>query len=177
MIGECYVGDTRAGLRAMIAAGVKVQTCVTSPPYWGLRDYGTAQWEGGDAACDHIGKDSRTVSGGAGKQYSNTGSNRVFSGDCDCGARRVDSQLGLEPTIAEYVDGMVEVFGLVRDVLADDGTLWLNLGDSYATGAGAVGQHPGGGKQGEAWQGAMTSPNRMPQHGRRRMAQMSLELA
>ncbi len=101
---------------------------------WGLRDYGTAQWDGGAEDCDHVGKDSRTVSGGQGKQYTNAGSNRVFSGDCECGARRVDKQLGLEPTIAEYVANMVEVFRLVRDVLADDGTLWLNLGDSYAVG-------------------------------------------
>ena len=64
--------------------GFKVQTCVTSPPYYGLRDYG------------HPG------------------------------------QLGLEKSPDEYVKSMVEVFRCVRDVLADDGTLWLNLGDSYA---------------------------------------------
>src|SRR4051812_35149395 len=61
-----------------------VQCCVTSPPYWGLRDYGN------------------------------------------------DGQLGLEPTPDEYVANMVEVFGEVRRVLRDDGTMWLNLGDSYA---------------------------------------------
>jgi DNA modification methylase len=46
-------------------------------------------------------------------------------------------QLGLEPTPAEYVERMVEVFRLVRDVLADDGTVWLNLGDSYNANQGA----------------------------------------
>jgi len=75
---------------------------------------------------------------------------------------------------------MVGVFGLVRDLLADDGTLWLNLGDSYATGAGSVGDRPGG-AQGDAWAGVagsrggsakqpqtasaigpLTQPNRMP---------------
>lgn len=61
-----------------------VQMCVTSPPYFGLRDYG------------------------------------------------VDGQLGLEQTPEQYVAAMVEVFRCVRDVLADDGTLWLNIGDSYA---------------------------------------------
>lgn len=61
-----------------------VQCCVTSPPYWGLRDYGHAD------------------------------------------------QLGLEPTPEAYVANMVEVFREVRRVLRDDGTLWLNLGDSYA---------------------------------------------
>ena len=66
-----------------------VQTCITSPPYWGLRDYGE------------------------------------------------DDQLGLEPTPEEYVANMVEVFRAVRRVLRDDGTLWLNLGDSYAGSWGA----------------------------------------
>ncbi len=53
-----------------------------------------------------------------------------------CGARRVDRQLGLEPTPDEYVANMVEVFREVRRVLADHGTCWVNLGDSYTGGAG-----------------------------------------
>jgi len=75
-------GDVRETLRALPEQ--TVQTCVTSPPYFGLRDYG------------------------------------------------VDGQIGLEPTPAEYVEQMVAVFREVRRVLRDDGTLWLNLGDSYA---------------------------------------------
>ena len=54
----------------------------------------------------------------------------------DCGAKRIDSQLGLEPTPEQYVENMVAVFREVRRVLRDDGTLWLNLGDSYAGGGG-----------------------------------------
>ena len=80
-----------------------VQCVVTSPPYWGLRDYGTA------------------------------------------------GQLGLEPTPAEYVEKMVAVFREVKRVLRGDGTLWLNLGDSYAgsgKGRNADGTHQEGGKQG-----------------------------
>jgi DNA modification methylase len=84
-----------------------INTCVTSPPYWGLRDYG------------------------------------------------VEGQIGLEKTPEEYVSKMVEVFREVKRVLRDDGTLWLNLGDSYAgswgnyapTGQG--GQRP---KNTERWQ-------------------------
>lgn len=76
-------GDCRDTMRAWAAAGIKAQTCVTSPPYFGLRDYGH------------------------------------------------DGQIGLEKTPDEYIAAMVEVFRCVRDVLADDGTLWLNIGDSY----------------------------------------------
>ena len=77
-------GDCRDIMRRWANEGVRVQTCVTSPPYFVLRDYG------------HPG------------------------------------QIGLEHTPEEYIAAMVEVFRCVRDVLADDGTLWLNIGDSYA---------------------------------------------
>ena len=83
-LNVCHFGDCRDTMRRLIADGVKVQTVVTSPPYWGLRDYG------------HPG------------------------------------QLGLESTPQEYIERMVEVFALVRELLADDGTLWLNMGDCYA---------------------------------------------
>ena len=115
-----------------------VQTCVTSPPYWGLRDYGTGEWEGGDAECDH--KQGRNGSGRADgivddrAQRNRDGVAALTSGVCaKCGARRVDRQLGLERTPGEYVERMVGVFREVRRVLKDDGTLWLNLGDSYAS--------------------------------------------
>jgi DNA modification methylase len=140
MLNECYIGDVRDGLRAMIAAGVRSQTCVTSPPYWGLRDYGTASWEGGEAGCDHR---SPTMREGRNEDRAKLAGSEATNKDqlllaartgCGkCGATRIDKQLGLEPTIAEYVANMVEVFRLVRDVLADDGTLWLNLGDSYCS--------------------------------------------
>lgn len=90
-MNKCFIGDCREVMKKLITDGAKMQTCVTSPPYWGLRDYG------------HPG------------------------------------QLGLEKTPEEYVSNMVEVFRLVRDLLADDGTLWLNLGDSYnGSGKGGV---------------------------------------
>ena len=77
-----HIGDCLEVLRTLESGSV--QCCVTSPPYWGLRDYG------------------------------------------------VEGQLGLEKTPDEYVAKMVDVFREVRRVLRDDGTLWLNLGDSYA---------------------------------------------
>lgn len=77
-----YLGDCREVLSTL--PDQSVQTCITSPPYFGLRDYG------------------------------------------------VEGQIGLEATPAEFVAQMVAVFREVRRVLRDDGTLWLNLGDSYA---------------------------------------------
>ena len=76
-------GDCRETMRRWAAEGIKAQTCVTSPPYFGLRDYGH------------------------------------------------EGQIGLEQTPEEYIKAMVEVFRCVWDVLEDDGTLWLNIGDSY----------------------------------------------
>ncbi len=105
------IGDALAELRNLPPDSV--DCCVTSPPYWGLRDYG------------------------------------------------VDGQIGLESTPAAFIDRLVDVFREVRRVLRPDGTLWLNLGDCYATGAGKVGDHPGGGEQGANWAGAKTQPNRM----------------
>lgn len=84
MINQIHFGDCRDSLRAMANAGIKARTCVTSPPYFGLRDYGH------------------------------------------------DGQIGLEETPERYIAELVDVFRCVRDVLADDGTLWVNIGDSYA---------------------------------------------
>ena len=115
--------------------GIKAQTCVTSPPYYGLRDYGTAKWEGGDDSCEH--SISMPTKWNDPKRGTNvlrpeTAHRGGSSTHCHkCGATRIDSQLGLEETPEEYIKAMVEVFRCVWDVLEDDGTLWLNIGDSY----------------------------------------------
>ena len=83
-MNKIIFGDCRDTMRQLVADGVKVQMCVTSPPYYGLRDYG------------HKG------------------------------------QIGLEETPEQYIDAMVEVFRCVKNILSDDGVLWLNIGDSYA---------------------------------------------
>lgn len=125
----------RADARHIPLADETVQCVVTSPPYWGLRDYGTARWEGGDADCDHS---NARIKGRfdyptSGKQLSNGGSDDSRYRDaCPCGARRIDQQIGLERTPDEYVATMVGVFREIRRVLKKDGTVWLNLGDSYA---------------------------------------------
>ena len=92
MVISVIPGDCRAILPTLPDASV--QCCVTSPPYYGLRDYG------------------------------------------------VDGQIGLEPTPDEYVAELVAVFREVRRVLRDDGTLWLNIGDSYARAGGEGGHGP-----------------------------------
>jgi len=121
-----------------------VQCCVTSPPYWGLRDYGTATWEGGDAGCEHkppnqprTDRPRNGLTGGLEYMASQDASYKETCGKCN--ARRVDGQLGLEATPEEFIEKMVAVFREVRRVLRKDGTLWLNLGDSYASGE--VGRH------------------------------------
>ena len=86
MAWQLYQGDALETLKQM--EDESIHCCVTSPPYWGLRDYG------------------------------------------------VDGQLGLEPTPDEYVAKMVEVFREVKRVLKPEGTLWLNLGDTYAANRG-----------------------------------------
>lgn len=83
MINECYFGDCRDSLDRMKSEGIIVQSCITSPPYYGIRDYGNQE------------------------------------------------QIGLEQTPEDYIKNLVEVFQKVREILSDDGTLWINIGDSY----------------------------------------------
>jgi DNA modification methylase len=128
-------GDVRDKL-AELPAG-SVQCCVTSPPYWGLRDYGTRSlvW-GGSPECDHewIGFSRAGKSGGLDHSLTYT-ANQTFKQQqqqqCSKCAAWV-GQLGMEPTPDLYVDHLVLVFEEVRRVLKSDGVLWMNLGDSYA---------------------------------------------
>jgi hypothetical protein len=124
------VGDCRARLREL--PDRSVHCCVTSPPYWGLRDYGTASWEGGDPACEHRVGDQVSDSKAPGAITTGQCPGADASACRRCGARRVDAQIGLERTPEGYVAELVAVLREVRRVLRDDGTLWLNLGDSYA---------------------------------------------
>ena len=132
---KILVGDVRTRLTEI--PDHSIQSCITSPPYWGLRDYGTASWDGGDSSCDHQGKPMATKANinrncGTGNDVKNATAREFYKDICGkCGATRIDSQLGLEQTPDDYVAQMVAVFREVRRVLKDDGTLWLNLGDSY----------------------------------------------
>ena len=112
------------------------RTCITSPPYYGLRDYGTATWIGGDPNCSHK-RDSKVKAENCNTGHKNHDEmygvgDAIYKTVCPkCGAIRQDSQIGLEETPEEYIENLVNVFRGVRDVLTDDGTLWVNLGDSY----------------------------------------------
>lgn len=113
-----------------------VHLIATSPPYFNLRDYQTDAWEGGDPLCSHkAGKETSRAS--KGKQASNAHASIAAPGTCrKCGAQRVTKQIGLEATVREYEDKLAEVFRKAMRVLRDDGTLWLNLGDSYSANRG-----------------------------------------
>jgi len=128
-------GDCREIMRKWASQGVKAQTCITSPPYYGLRDYGTAKWEGGDPDCEHsISMPTKwnDPKRGTSVLRPEVGHRGGSSSNCHlCGAKRIDEQLGLEDTPEDYIKSMVEVFRCVWDVLEDDGTLWVNIGDSY----------------------------------------------
>ena len=136
MEARILIGDARKRLAELPAGSVR--TCITSPPYFGLRDYGTASWDGGDPECPHTGKPMATKANinrntGGGNDVKNATALEFFRERCKrCGAMRIDSQMGLEETPDAYVQEMVELFRDVRRILTDDGTLWLNLGDSYA---------------------------------------------
>lgn len=124
-----------------------VHTCVTSPPYFGLRDYGTGQWVGGDSTCIHGAShwDGPKQTQGAQSGHASK-ADKLNRTECRCGARRIDRQIGLEETPAEFIARLVEVFREVYRVLRDDGTAWVNMGDSYAGSWGAQGRPQGDGQ-------------------------------
>ena len=143
------VGDCRETLRRL--PDQSVHCVVTSPPYFALRDYGTGRWEGGDSTCHHKTRRPATAANGStldgGKATTGHQQEGYRQVCARCGARRVDRQIGLEASVDAYLDTLLAVFAEVRRVLRDDGTLWLDMGDSYAgsgkgpTGAHGVGQH------------------------------------
>lgn len=113
-----------------------VQMCVTSPPYYNLRDYGTATWVGGDPNCNHYRDSKYSENCATGHKYmmehGEAVGDAIYKTVCPkCGAVRIDEQIGLEETPDEYIQRLVEVFREVKRVLKDDGTLWINIGDTY----------------------------------------------
>lgn len=153
-VNKIYCGDALKVLKKLPAKSVRC--IVTSPPYWGQRDYGTGLWIGGDTQCKHSPANTPAMRGiassslGGGKKH--TGHRlEGFKDKCAyCGAMRIDKQLGMERTPELYVKNLLKILMESRRVLTDDGTLWLNLGDSYAgSGKGFGDNRNDKGKQGE----------------------------
>ena len=128
----------QADARSLPIPDNSVDCVVTSPPYWGLRDYGLGKWEGGNEDCQHT--VSMPIKWNDPKRGTNYTRPEVAhrGGDSSacflCGAKRTDDGIGLEPTPEAYCANMVEVFREVWRVLKPTGTVWMNLGDSYASG-------------------------------------------
>lgn len=126
-------GDSREVLRSL--KDQSVDCIVTSPPYYALRDYGTGKWVGGDPNCPHrrLSKQSeKTITGHKQDELIGNVGDAIYKKICPlCGAVREDKQIGLEETPEEYIEKMTEVFRECKRVLKDDGTLWINIGDSY----------------------------------------------
>lgn len=141
-IDRIYNMDCLEGLRLL--DDNSIDCCVTSPPYWGLRDYGTAKWEGGNSSCNHQ-RDNKITNDCSTGQKSVEGGigDAIYKDICQkCGARRIDKQFGLEKAPEEYVNHLVQVFHEVKRVLKNKGTVWLNLRDSYAGSGKGIGSEP-----------------------------------
>lgn len=128
---KILAGDCIESLRKLPDASVNC--CVTSPPYFGLRDYGTATWDGGDPNCSHK-RDSKhsvlTITGH--KNLEGAVGDGIYKKVCkQCGAIRIDKQIGLEDSPEDFINKLVDVFREIKRVLKDDGTCWVNMGDSY----------------------------------------------
>jgi len=133
---EIIHGDCREVLKEL--PDQSIQCCVTSPPYWGLRDYDVEPvvWDG-SADCEHewIEFYCNGQSGGPSqKQDSNVGSRFDISIQLQCSKCSAwRGCLGSEPTPKLYVKHLTDIFREVKRAMCDDGTLWVVLGDSYAT--------------------------------------------
>lgn len=138
---KVFLGDSREVLKEF--PDKCIDTCITSPPYWGLRDYGTSTWVGGDKDCSHrrdTKKSDKCITGHKNFDEMLGVGDAIYKSECKrCGAKRVDSQIGLEDEVNDYIEQLVDVFGEVHRILKDDGTVWLNLGDSYSGSTGKSG--------------------------------------
>lgn len=158
-LNKIYLGDNIEILKTL--PDKSVNCCITSPPYYGLRDYGTGTWIGGDPNCPHkrMSKFSEsTTTGHAQEELRGNVGDAIYKEVCPlCGAIREDKQVGLEVTPQQYIDRLVNIFREVKRVLTDDGTLWVNIGDSYNC-------KPMGNKKGSSYVGQGTQSNIYTKH-------------
>jgi len=143
MNGKILIGDVLEKIKDI--PDESIDCIITSPPYWGLRDYGTGRWEGGDPNCDHstIRHKTREERGGltelqAGSKGGFGDEKKWTSDTCPtCNAKRIDPQWGLEMDFHDYLDKLDKLMDECRRVLKKTGTCWVNLGDTYASSGGA----------------------------------------
>jgi len=145
-LNQVVVGDCTKIMQGWPADSIDL--VVTSPPYWGLRDYGseTVRIWGGIPECKHEWSSqvsSFSKQGGEGKQSTNLGTLRGEDPKSDfcskCGAWR--GSLGLEPHPQLFIDHLIEICRAIRRVLKPTGTFFLNLGDTYYGSGGKGGQY------------------------------------
>ncbi len=151
-----YNMDCRIGLKKL--ADESIDCCISSPPYWSLRDYGLegSVW-GGDVDCAHEfemieKKDPMDRNGNS--QY-DVGSEKAYKTDSfkfntheegfclKCGAWK--GCLGLEPTFEQFISNLCDIYDLLMPKLKKSGTVWVNLGDTYGGSGGAGGDYNEGG--------------------------------
>ena len=157
-----YLGSCLSILKTL--PDESVDMCITSPPYWNLRNYGSNPeiW-GGDENCDHewtnkvpfkgskpshgIGSDSIAI----GKVTEESQELGWSSGEFCTKCNAWKGELGLEPTPELYIEHLTMIFHEVRRVLKSYGTCWVNIGDTYASTSGGFGhsEHKGLHKQSE----------------------------
>ena len=131
---KIYLGDSLEVIKTF--PDESVDCVITSPPYYGLRDYGTGEWVGGDPNCPHYRTtkvSEMTATGHKGMQEKGLAvGDAIYKHVCPkCGAVRADKQIGLEESPEEYVERLVTLFREIRRVLKKDGTCWVNIGDTY----------------------------------------------
>ncbi len=140
--GLILLGDALDRLQQL--ADSSVHQILTSPPFYGKRDYQTATWMGGDPQCQHRLRKNARASAHSSRL---SGGKRVTGHQLEgptvtcphCGARRVDKQIGVEESPEEFIERLVAVFHEARRVLRPDGLCIINIGDSYWSGKGQSG--------------------------------------
>lgn len=124
---ELHLGDALGVMKSLPDASV--DCVVTSPPHWGLRDYGTATWIGGNPNCHHTSGTTPHQRRTAHLHEHNDGSRRLCR---KCSAIADDQQYGLEPTLDSYIARIQQLSVEIGRLLAPHGTYWLNLRDSFS---------------------------------------------
>jgi len=143
-INRIICGDALTKMKPWPANSIDM--CMTSPPYWSLRDYGVEQIFGGDKDCEHkwntqkgnrnIGRDDKFYGGIVGASHWAENPKKPVNTNFCLKCHAWKGQLGLEPTPEFYIEHLTKIFNEVKRVLKKSGTLWIVIGDTYWGGKG-----------------------------------------